>query len=85
MVHDVSVCQRASELVSVKYQSTAASRMADVRGPPPRCTEITCTAIFICILDRGRFWGSTQPEPVILHGLKPKRSGTWVGNGHSHR
>ena len=28
---------------------------------------------------------STQPEPVILHGLKPKRRGTWVGNGHSHR
>jgi Phenazine biosynthesis-like protein len=38
--------------------------MADVRGPPPRCTEITCTARFICILDRGRFWGSTQAEPV---------------------
>jgi hypothetical protein len=28
---------------------------------------------------------STQPEPFILHGLKPKRRGTWVGNGHSHR
>jgi hypothetical protein len=85
MVHDVSVCRRAFELVSVKYPRTAASPMADVRRPPPRCTEITCTAIFVCILDRGRFWGSTQPEPVILHGLKPKRSGTWVGNGHSHK
>jgi hypothetical protein len=29
--------------------------------------------------------GSTQPEPVILHGLKPKRRGTWVGTGHSHK
>ena len=57
MVHDVSVCRRAFELVSVKCPRTAASRMADVRGPPPRCTEITCTAIFVCILDRGRFWG----------------------------
>ena len=57
MVHDVSVCRRAFELVSVKYPRTAASPMADVRRPPPRCTEITCTAIFVCILDRGRFWG----------------------------
>ena len=86
MVHDVSVCRRAFELVSVKCPRTAASRMADVRGPPPRCTEITCTAIFVCILDRGRFWGiDTARASHPARGLKPKRSGTWVGNGHSHR
>jgi len=79
MVHDVSVCRRAFELVSVKCPRTAASPMADVRRPPPRCTEITCTAIFVCILDRGRFWGSTQPEPVILQ-RGPRRNGAERGS-----
>jgi predicted PhzF superfamily epimerase YddE/YHI9 len=38
-----------------------------------------------CILDRGRFWESTQPEPVILHGLKTngeeRGSGTDIRTG----
>ena len=85
MVHDVSVCRRAFELVSVKYQAPQLHVWQTFAAHRPGLLQLLALQYLSAYSIGVGSGGRHSPSQSSCTGPKTKRSGTWVGNGHSHK